>query len=106
MPLSNFPGGFRGGLQVQGMPILNTYGTSVGPNNPSGTGVWFVDSATGVDGNKGDSWYQALKTVARAWVLAKANDIILIKQGHTETISTATAAAWNVAGVTMIGLGT
>ena len=103
--IANFPNGFRGGYQVQGFPVLNTYATSAGPNNPSTAGVWFVDSNTGTDGNKGDSWYQPLKTLARAWVLAKAGDIIQLKPGHAETVSTSTAAAWATKNVQIIGYG-
>ena len=105
MPLANFPNGFRGGVQIQGMPQIGVYSTSAGVLNPRTAGVWFVDSATGLDGNKGDSWYQPLATIQGAFTKAAAYDIILVKAGHAETISTATAAAWNVAGVQIVGLG-
>lgn len=47
----------------------------------------------------------ATVSLAFAQCTASAGDVILVLPGHTETISSATAAAWNVAGVTIVGLG-
>lgn len=46
-------------------------------------------------------------TVALAFAQCTAaqGDAILVLPGHTETFSSATAAAWNISGVTIIGLG-
>jgi hypothetical protein len=46
-------------------------------------------------------------TIALAVVacLASRNDVILVAPGHTETISSATALQLNVAGVTIVGIG-
>lgn len=107
MPTSNFPKGFSGGVTIQGMPVLMAYATSQRTlGGTEKTGVWWVDSVNGLDGNNG-TYQLPLATLGRAWALATANDIIMLKPGHAETISNATAATqlWNVAGVSVIGLG-
>lgn len=43
--------------------------------------------------------------LAMAQCTANAEDIIYVLPGHTETVSSATTYAWNVAGVKIIGLG-
>jgi hypothetical protein len=106
MSLSSFPGGFNTGLSVRGMPLTQTFATSFGPTQQANTGVWWVDSVNG-SGTIG-SYTQPVASLARALQLAKTNDVIVLKPGHTETISTATATAgaWNVTGLQIIGLGT
>ena len=108
MTFANFPKPFSGGITIQGMPITMAFATgqrSLG--NTALTGVWWVDSANGLDGNNQGTYVLPLKTLGRALALATANDIIMLKPGHAETISSATAAsgAWNVAGVSIVGLG-
>lgn len=107
MPLANFPKGFSGGLTIQGMPIAVLFSTSQASlGNTAKTGVYWVDSANGLDGNNG-TYQLPLKTIGRAWALVSANDVIVLKPGHTDVVSSATAAngGWNVAGVTVVGLG-
>src|SRR5256885_14553955 len=88
--LANFPKGFSGGVSIQGLPVLTTYATSAGPANTINSGVYWVDSVYGNDsvggGGLGGTYVNPLKTVARAIALAKANDIIMIKPNHTESI--------------------
>ncbi len=43
MSISNYPNGFASGLNVRGIPVLNTYGGD----------VYWVHSGTGSNGNKG-----------------------------------------------------
>ena len=43
MPMSHYPNGFATGIAIKGFPILSTYSGS----------VYWVDAATGGDGNKG-----------------------------------------------------
>lgn len=107
MPFSNFPKGFSGGITIQGMPIAMLFATSQAANtNTAKTGVYFVDSTYGADGNDG-TYQKPLATSGRAWALASANDIIMLKPNHTDNISSATDVdgAWSVAGVSVIGLG-
>jgi hypothetical protein len=94
--ISNFPNGFAYGVNIKGMPVLNTYGGD----------VYWVDSGVGGDGNKGtfDSPFATLD-YAIGRCTANNGDIIMLKPGHAETVATAGAIAVDVAGVTIIGLG-
>lgn len=96
MPISNFPGGFAHGVNIRGMPLLNSYAGS----------VFWVDSGAGSDGNKG-TFDRPFATLDYAVGRCKANngDVIMIKPGHSETISSAGALDLDVAGITIIGLG-
>lgn len=104
MPMSNYPQGFAAGLSVRGMPLLQT--------NPGN--VWWVGNNTtlipnatgGADGNPG-TFYRPFATLAQALTRCQngTGDIVFIKPGHAETISTATALILNKAGVAIIGLG-
>ncbi|CAB4217000.1 hypothetical protein UFOVP1590_22 [uncultured Caudovirales phage] len=101
---SNFPAGFNN-VTVRGVPITQSH-----PGQ-----VFWVSNATtvlpgqigGSDGNAG-SFNAPFSTLDYAIGACTANrgDIIFIKPGHAETISTATAVALDVAGVAIVGLGT
>lgn len=94
--MSNYPGGFANGVTVRGMPINQTH-----------TGnVYWVDSVNGSDGNVG-TFQKPFATLQKAIDMTTATngDVINIKPGHTETISTGTALAFNKAGVAIIGYG-
>lgn len=101
---SNFPNGFSGGVSIRGLPVGNFYATSAGPANVTSSGVYWVDSTYGANGNDG-TMYTPWSTLAYAVTRLKANDIVMVRPGHTETISSATALALSVAGVTIVGLG-
>lgn len=98
-PGSNFPAGFTHGINIRGVPVLTSFAGN----------VWWVNSATGADsgGNDG-SRLRPFATLDYAIGRAGANndDVILLMPGHAETISSATALAFDVAGVSIIGLGT
>lgn len=97
MPISNYPNGFAHGVNIRGLPLLNTY---------SGNVFW-VDSGTGSNGNKGtfDRPFATLDyAVGRC--TASNGDIINIKPGHAETLSAADAIDVDVIGVSVIGYGT
>jgi hypothetical protein len=97
MALSNYPAGFANGVTVRGLPLLNAY-----PGN-----VFWVHSGTGSDGNKGN-FDRPFSTIdyAIGRCTASRGDIIMVKAGHTETISAAAGIALDVAGVAVIGTGT
>ena len=97
MPISNYPNGFSQGLNVRGLPLLNTY---------SGD-VYWLDSATGSDGNKG-TFDRPFATLDYAIGRCTANngDLIMIKANHAETITGAGGITADVAGVSIIGIGT
>lgn len=105
MPFANFPKGFANGVTIQGMPILMAYATSQASlGNTAKTGVYWVDSVNGLDGNPG-TYQLPLATLNRALALASANDIVMLKPGHAETITTTTNVALSTASVTILGLG-
>lgn len=106
MPVySNFPNGFANGVTMRNLPVLQT--------NP-GRVFWVSNSTTGLikgqrggsDQNKGtfDSPFSTLN-YAITQCVANAGDMIFIKPGHAETITSATTINFNVAGVQIIGLG-
>jgi hypothetical protein len=96
MPISNYPNGFANGVSIRGVPLLNTYAGN----------VFWVDSVDGSNGNKG-TFERPFATIDYAVGRCTANngDIIMVKPGHTETISAAGGLDLDVAGITIIGLG-
>lgn len=104
MPISNYPNGFAQGVTIRGVPLLQTH---------SGKAFWVSNATTlqagqigGSDGNDG-SFNKPFSTLDAAVgaCTASRGDIIFVKPGHAETISSATALALDVAGVAIIGLG-
>ncbi|HXJ72527.1 MAG TPA: hypothetical protein VNM37_06730, partial [Candidatus Dormibacteraeota bacterium] len=97
MTISNYPNGFANGVTVRGMPLLNSY-----PGN-----VFWVHSGTGSDGYKG-TFDRPFGTIDYAIGNCRASrgDIIVVKAGHTETVSAAAGIALDVIGVAIIGMGT
>ena len=103
-PASNFPGGFNN-VTIRGVPITQSH-----PGQ-----VYWVSNATptlpgqvgGSDGNPG-TFNAPFGTLEYAVSRCTANrgDIIFIKPGHAETISSATALSFDVAGIAIVGLGT
>jgi hypothetical protein len=96
MTMSNYQNGFAGGVSIRGMPVLNTYA-----NN-----VFWVSSALGSDGNKGtrDKPFATLD-YAFGKTTANKGDIIMVMPNHAETITGAGGIAHDVAGVSVIGMG-
>jgi len=94
--MSNYPNGFNYGVNVRGVPILNTYGGN----------IYWVDSGAGGDGNKG-TFDLPFATLDYAIGRCTANngDIIMLKPGHAETVASAGAIAADVAGISIIGIG-
>jgi hypothetical protein len=97
MAVSNYPNGFANGVTVRGMPLLNSYPGS----------VFWVHAGTGSDGNKG-TFDKPFGTIdyAIGRCTASRGDVIMVKAGHTETISAAAGIALDVIGVAVIGMGT
>lgn len=91
---------FKDGVfQYGGMPVGSG-------NIPTVTGnVFWVDSGAGVSGS---GTYQApflTLAEAKAKCTASQGDMVILKEGHAETYSSAAALSWDVAGCTIIGLG-
>lgn len=97
MAYTNFPDG----ITSMGVP-------AVGNSIPTTSGnYYFVDSATGSNGNEGTSMGSPLGTVAFAVTkcVAGNGDVIVVLPGHTETVASATALPLDKAGVSIVGLG-
>lgn len=101
---SSFPQGFKNGLLLRNMPLLQTQPGQV---------FWVSNSTTlansevaGSNGNAG-TFTNPFATIAFAMTMCKANhgDIVMVKSGHAETISSAAILTLAVAGVAIIGLG-
>jgi hypothetical protein len=104
--MSNYPNGFLSGVTLRGMPILQAHPGEV---------FWVSNAAAtmmqghrgGSNGNKG-TFAAPFATIdyAIGRCTAGRGDIICVKPGHAETITTAGAIAGDVAGVAIVGLGT
>lgn len=92
-----------GGLAIDGH--LTVYG---GFNPSIGLGkTFYVDSNNGADTNSGKNPSEALASLDAAIGKCSANrgDVIYALPGHAENISAATSLVCDVAGVTIIGIG-
>jgi urease accessory protein UreF len=100
MSLSNYPNGFEHGLTIRNQPILSTH---------SGNIFWVGKTPEGQAGSNGYSgtfnWPFASIDFAIGKCIANHGDIIIVKAGHTETISAAGAITADIAGISIIGLG-
>ena len=102
-PASNYPGGFNN-VTIRGVPITQAHPGQV---------YWLSNATTVLPGQVGGSngnpgtFNAPFSTLDYAVSSCTANrgDIIFIKPGHAETISSATALALDVAGVAIVGLG-
>lgn len=105
MPISNYPNGFPAGVSIRGVPIVQTHPGMVFWLSNNTTGL-LAGQRGGSDGNKGtfDSPFATLAGAISKCVAGRG-DIILVKPGHAETITSATTLLFNVAGVAIIGLG-
>lgn len=96
---TNFPSGLRS----RGVPVLGA-----GGGIPTTTGSYFfVDSSTGLSGNTGKTADVPLATVDQAINKCTANkgDVIVVMPNHSETLSGAGSITCDVAGVTIVGVG-
>lgn len=105
MATSNYPNGFANGVSVRGIPLVQTHPGKVFWVSNVTTGL-LPGQRGGSDGNKGDfnSPFSTLE-YALSQCTANRGDIIFIKPGHAESIASATALNFDVAGVAIIGLG-
>lgn len=103
--MSNYAGGFNGGLTVRGVPLSVAHPGKVFFVGDSSTAA-FPNRKTPSDGNKG-TFMDPFATIDYAVGQCTANrgDIIYVLPGHTETIDAASALDLDVAGVAVVGLG-
>lgn len=111
MTMTNFPKGFAAGINVRGLPLLQTQPGNVfwlynGAQSGGGPSSQAQRCSAGSDGNPG-TFQRPLATLTQALALCQQGngDTIVIKPGHAETISSATALTLGVAGVAIVGLG-
>ena len=105
MGMSNYPNGFKNGISIRGVPLVQTH-----PGK-----VFWVDNTTtsllvGVKGgsNGNDGTFNApFSTIDYAIGQCRANkgDVIFVKPGYTQTITLATEIVADVAGIAIVGLG-
>src|SRR6267378_643973 len=101
---TSFPQGFAQGVLIRGLPILQSQpGRAFWLSNG---GTLEVGEVQGADTNRG-TFYRPFATLsgALAQCLGGQGDIIIVKPGHLETISTATALNVNQSDVAIVGLG-
>jgi hypothetical protein len=105
MAMSNFPNGFVGGVMLRGLPIAQTHPGKVFWVSNNTVGL-LAGQRGGSDGNRGD-FNSPFATLAYAVSQCVANrgDIIFVKPGHAESVTSATALPLNIAGVAIVGLG-
>ena len=104
MTMSNYPGGFADGVLIRGIPLTVAHpgkvfwvynGTAVLPGQRGGS--------NGNDGSFNSPFSTIDYAIGRC--TASRGDIIMVKPGHTETVSAASGVAQDVIGVAIIGLG-
>jgi hypothetical protein len=104
MPSSNYPNGFANGVTIRGVPIdIPHPGEVFWVNN---SGVLAKGGVAGSNSNDG-SYRRPFSTIDYAIGKCTANrgDVIYAMPGHSEAVSAADGIDFDVAGVTLIGLG-
>lgn len=95
--LSNYPGGFAGGVTLRGMPVLNSH---------SGKVFWVDSNATTAGRGTFDSPFTTIdRCFDTGIVRANKGDVVMVKAGHTEAITAAAGLVFDVAGVAVVFLG-
>lgn len=104
MPMTNYPNGFRYGINLRGIPLTQTHpGQVFWLGNSSVLSPGARGASDGNDGTFNAPFATLDYAVSRC--VANRGDVIFVKPGHAETISSASVAALDVAGVAVIGLG-
>ncbi len=93
---------FPNGVTSFGVPVIGSGQLPVTAGN-----YIFVSSVLGSNGNMG-TLQNPYATLAYAMTVCVAGqgDVIVLMQGHTETITSATTILFNISNVTIVGLGT
>lgn len=102
--MSNYPGGFKNGISIRGVPLVQTH---------PGRVFWVYNGTVldeghknGSNGNNG-TFAAPFSTILYAISQCRANkgDVIFVKPGHTESVTAAAGIILSKAGVAIIGLG-
>src|SRR3990167_8953647 len=94
--LSSYPNGFGGGVLDRVLPLATIFGGN----------IYWVNSNTGANTGKGTR-ERPFATLDYAIGRCTANngDIIMVMPNHAETITGAGGLTFDVAGITVIGMG-
>jgi hypothetical protein len=104
MTIANYPGGFKDGITIRGLPVHQTHPGKV---------FWVSNSTTLLYNQKGGSnsndgsFNAPFSTIANAIsnCVAGRGDIIMVKPGHAESITAAAGLVLSKSGIALIGLG-
>ncbi len=104
MTMANYPGGFKDGISIRGLPVQMTHPGKV---------IWVSNASTLLYNQKGGSnsndgsFNAPYSTITRALsdVVANRGDVIMVKPGHAESVTAAAGIILSKAGVAIIGLG-
>lgn len=102
--IANYPNGFTAGLNVRGLPLHVTHpGKVFWVGNST---VQMDNQKTASNGNDG-SFLAPFSTITYALsrTTASRGDIIMVKAGHAETVSSGGGLVLSKAGVALVGLG-
>lgn len=107
--MTNFPNSFAQGLMLRGLPILqsqpgNAYWLSNSPTLEKGCAAG-ADGATGTFYRPFATLQGAITAMSARGGVPGAGDILFMKPGHSETISSATALNLSYSDLAIIGLG-
>lgn len=99
---SNYPSGFKNGVIVQQVPVAPVHRKVyyVG-NNPT-----LVKGENGASNDNDGSFYRPWSTIDQAFTTCKKGDVVYVRPGYTESIVNATGLVPDVAGISIIGMGT
>lgn len=89
-------------LAVERLADLTLASIAIGSIPPSGVVRWVHNSGGGAA--DGTSRNTPFTTLAAALAVCSAGDVVLVKNGHAETLSTS-GVTWSQSGVTVVGLG-
>jgi len=107
MSMSNYPNRFKDGVSIGGVPLtLTNPGEVFHVSNADVLSVK-IQNVAGVDQAGSGTFQRPFRTLDFAVGQCTANrgDLIILSPGHSETLSSATALAMDIAGVTVLGLG-
>ena len=105
--MTNYPNGFANGVMLRGLPLLQTHpGKVFWVSNVTTAEALLPGHKSGSDGNPG-TFNAPFATIDYAIGQCGANrgDIIMVKPGHAETITTAAIIVMDVAGIAIVGMG-
>ena len=102
--VSNYPGGFSGGITIRGIPLNILHpGKVFWVNNSSVLAPGGIGGSNGNDGTYQRPFSTLDYAIGRC--TASRGDVIVLMPGHAENISTASGITVDVAGIAIVGLG-